>query len=130
MPSTKTRPEHCGWELGWTNRYNRENETFTRFTVNQGLPSGEIQCILGDRSGRLWLGTKKGISRFDPQTGRFRSFDTSDGLQSNDFSAGCFQDSQSGEMLFGGYNGIPLSILKISGTIPTCPRQCEFQDLQ
>ena len=87
-------------------RYDRENETFTRFTVNQGLPSGEIQCILGDRSGRLWLGTKKGISRFDPQTGRFRNYDTSDGLQSNDFSAGCFQDSEGGEMLFGGYNGI------------------------
>ena len=31
-------------------RYNRENETFTHYTENQGLPSGEIQCILGDRS--------------------------------------------------------------------------------
>ena len=87
-------------------RYNRENETFTHYTENQGLPSGAIQCILDDRSGRLWLGTKKGISRFDPQTETFRNYDVFDGLQSNDFSQGCYEDSQSGEMLFGGNNGI------------------------
>ena len=39
-------------------------------------------------------------------TGRFRNYDTSDGLQSNNFSGGCYEDSQSGEMLFGGNNGI------------------------
>ena len=87
-------------------RYNRENETFTHYTENQGLPSGAIQCILDDRSGRLWLGTKKGISRFDPQRETFRNYDVSDGLQSNEFSQGCYEDSQSGEMLFGGNNGI------------------------
>jgi len=87
-------------------RYNRENETFTHYTENQGLPSGAIQCILDDRSGRLWLATKKGISRFDPHNETFRNYDVSDGLQSNDFSQGCYEDSQSGEMLFGGNNGI------------------------
>ena len=86
-------------------RYNRENETFAHYTENQGLPSGAIQCILDDRSGRLWLGTKKGISRFDPQRETFRNYDVSDGLQSNEFSQGCYEDSQSGEMLFGGNNG-------------------------
>ena len=88
-------------------RYRRENETFTHYTVNQGLPSGVVQCILDDRSGRLWIGTKKGISRFDPRTGGFRNYDTSDGLQSNDFAiTSCYEDGPSGEMLFGGSNGI------------------------
>ena len=86
-------------------RYNPENKTFTHYTENQG-PGGVIQCILDDRSGRLWLGTKKGISRFDPQKEIFRNYDMSDGLQSNEFSEGCYEDSQSGEMLFGGNNGI------------------------
>ena len=54
-------------------RFNRENQTFTQYTVNQGLPSGVIQCILEDRSGRLWLSTKKGISRFDPTTRRLET---------------------------------------------------------
>ena len=87
-------------------RYNRENETFTHYTEKQGLPSGVVQCILDDRSGRLWLGTKKGITRFDPQRKTFRNYDVSDGLQSNEFSEACYEDSQSGERLFGGNNGI------------------------
>jgi ligand-binding sensor domain-containing protein/signal transduction histidine kinase len=88
-------------------RYNRKNETFTQYTVNQGLPSGVIQCILDDRDGRLWLSTRKGISRFDPHNETFRNYDVYDGLQSNDFDAGsCYEDEQSGEMVFGGSNGI------------------------
>ncbi len=88
-------------------RYNRENETFTQYTVNQGLPSGVIQCILDDRSGKLWLSTRKGISRFDPRNGTFRNYDVYDGLQGNDFAINsCYEDGHSGEMLFGGSNGI------------------------
>ena len=54
--------------------------------------------------GRLWLSTQKGISRFDPQKGTFRNYDVSDGLQSNEFSTGCYQGPD-GEMFFGGSNG-------------------------
>ena len=43
--------------------------------------------ILEDKAGRLWLSTKKGISRFDPQTETFRHYDVSDGLQGDEFSA-------------------------------------------
>ena len=88
-------------------RFNRENGTFTQYTVNQGLPSGVIQCILEDRSGRLWLSTRKGISRFDPHHETFRNYDVNDGLQSNDFALNsCYADDRTGEMLFGGSNGI------------------------
>ena len=53
-------------------RFNRQNGTFTRYTENQGLPSNDIMGILEDDAGRLWLSTKKGISRFDPQTETFQ----------------------------------------------------------
>jgi ligand-binding sensor domain-containing protein/signal transduction histidine kinase len=87
--------------------FNRENGTFTQYTVNQGLPSGVIQCILDDRSGRLWISTKKGISRFDPRNLTFRNYDVYDGLQSNDFARNsCYEDDRTEEMLFGGSNGI------------------------
>jgi signal transduction histidine kinase/streptogramin lyase len=86
-------------------RYNRQNETFTRYTESQGLPSSTIRCIREDGVGRLWLSTQKGISRFDPQRETFRNYDMSDGLQSNEFSDGCYQGSD-GEMFFGGSNGI------------------------
>ena len=85
-------------------RYNRQSGTFARYTENQGLPSSTIRCILEDGIGRLWLSTQKGISRFDPKMETFRNYDVSDGLQSNEFSTGCYQGPD-GEMFFGGSNG-------------------------
>ena len=95
------------WVGAWDGlyRYNRQNETFTRYTESQGLPSSVIQGILEDKAGKLWLSTKKGISRFDPQTETFRNYDVSDGLQGDDFSTSCYQQGPDGEMFFGGSNG-------------------------
>jgi ligand-binding sensor domain-containing protein/signal transduction histidine kinase len=87
-------------------RYNRENETFTRYTEAQGLPSSVIQGILEDRLGALWLSTKNGISRFDPQAKTFRNYDVSDGLQANEFSQACYAVGSDGEMFFGGSDGL------------------------
>jgi PAS domain S-box-containing protein len=86
-------------------RFDRKNETFTRYTEKQGLPSSAIAGILEDNAGRLWLSTKKGLSRFDPQAKTFRNYDVSDGLQSDDFSQGCYAQGQNGEMFFGGSKG-------------------------
>jgi len=85
-------------------RYNRQSETFARYTESQGLPSSTIRCIQEDGLGRLWLSTQKGISRFDPKSETFRNYDASDGLQSNEFSDGCYAGPD-GEMFFGGSNG-------------------------
>jgi signal transduction histidine kinase/ligand-binding sensor domain-containing protein len=85
-------------------RYNRQSGTFTRYTESQGLPSSTIRCILEDRGGRLWLSTQKGISRFDSRRDFFRNYDVFDGLQTNEFSTGCYQ-GRDGEIFFGGSNG-------------------------
>jgi hypothetical protein len=87
-------------------RYDRERDSFTRYTESQGLPTNDIMGILEDRAGRLWLSTKKGISRFDPRTETFRNYDVSDGLQGDEFSRGCHAQGRSGEMFFCGSNGI------------------------
>jgi PAS domain S-box-containing protein len=86
-------------------RYDRGSGAFARSTEAQGLPSSSIRCIQEDRLGRLWLSTPKGVSRFDPQEQTFRNYDVSDGLQSDEFSTGCFQ-APDGEILFGGTNGL------------------------
>ncbi|MBV8673854.1 MAG: PAS domain S-box protein [Acidobacteriaceae bacterium] len=95
------------WVAAWDGlyRFNRQNQTFTRYTEAQGLPSSSLGGILEDKDGRLWISTNKGISRFDPQTGKFRSYDASDGLQADEFSRTRFQAAD-GEMFFGGIHGI------------------------
>jgi hypothetical protein len=85
-------------------RHDRRSGAFARYTEREGLPSSSIRCILEDRLGRLWLSTQKGVSRFDPGRGTFRNYDVSDGLQSNEFSTGCFQ-AEDREMFFGGSDG-------------------------
>ena len=85
-------------------RYNRQSGAFTRYMESHGLPSSSVRCIQEDGVGRLWLSTQKGISRFDPKLQSFRNYDVSDGLQSNEFSDGCYQ-SRDGEIFFGGSNG-------------------------
>jgi signal transduction histidine kinase/ligand-binding sensor domain-containing protein/CheY-like chemotaxis protein len=86
-------------------RYNRADNTFTRYTESQGLPSSVVQGVLEDTAGKLWLSTRNGLSRFDPQTETFRNFDVSDGLQGNDFSEHAYAQGLNGELLFGGSNG-------------------------
>ncbi|MGO9940557.1 MAG: two-component regulator propeller domain-containing protein [Terracidiphilus sp.] len=87
-------------------RYNRQDDTFIRYTENQGLPSSTIQGILEDKAGRLWISTKNGLSRLDPQAETFRNYDVSDGLLSNDFSRSSYAQGPNGEMFFGGSKGL------------------------
>jgi len=88
------------------NRYDRATGTFTRFAQRDGLPNNTVYGILEDARGGLWLSTNKGLSRFDPATETFVNYDVSDGLPSNEFSQGAYHKSRSGELFFGGIDGL------------------------
>ena len=79
---------------------------FTRFGLGSGLPNDVIYGILEDGNGHLWLSTNEGLSQFDPLVGSFRNFDVSDGLQSHEFNQQAYHKSRSGELFFGGINGL------------------------
>jgi ligand-binding sensor domain-containing protein/signal transduction histidine kinase len=83
-----------------------DRRTFIRFTRTDGLPSDIVHCLEPDAAGRLWISTADGLSCFDPGTRSFRNFDTSDGLQSNQFSWGASSRDSSGRLFFGGINGL------------------------
>jgi hypothetical protein len=65
-----------------------------------------IYGILEDESRTLWISTNKGLAHFDPETRICKSYTVSDGLQSNVFGSTAFCRSASGEMFFGGVNGL------------------------
>ncbi|HSH20556.1 MAG TPA: hybrid sensor histidine kinase/response regulator transcription factor, partial [Draconibacterium sp.] len=54
----------------------------------------------------LWLSTNKGLSRFRPNDGTFQNYTVNDGLQSNEFNTGAYFRSKTGELFFGGINGL------------------------
>jgi ligand-binding sensor domain-containing protein/signal transduction histidine kinase len=91
---------------GGLNRFDRNTQSFTHYTTQNGLPDDTIFGILADADGFLWLSTNKGLSKFDPEAGTFRNYDISDGLQGNQFNAGAYFQAQNGEMFFGGTKGL------------------------
>ena len=88
------------------NRYDPESHTFRHYTERDGLPSNSVLGILSDTRDRLWLSTYRGLSRFDPATETFQNFDVADGLQGNVYSSASQFQSPSGELFFGGVNGL------------------------
>ncbi|GAB1482063.1 hypothetical protein MASR2M78_08780 [Treponema sp.] len=64
--------------------------------------------IAEDSSGSLWLSTETGLLRFDPETGRLRTWTRSDGLQDDHFAAGSFLRLSDGRLAFGGTEGFNL----------------------
>jgi PAS domain S-box-containing protein len=88
------------------NEYDRQRNRWTCYTVQHGLPNEVVYGILEDEQGNLWLSTNKGVSKFNPGTGNFTNYDSKDGLQSDEFTSGAYYKSRSGEMFFGGINGV------------------------
>ena len=50
--------------------------------------------------GRLWLSTRRGYPGSILRTETFRNYDASDGLQSNEFSHGCYSRPRWGDVLW------------------------------
>lgn len=87
------------------NRYNRENDQFKRITTDEGLSNNVVYGILPhDR--KLWLSTNHGLSVYDRNEGSFSNFSIEEGLQDNEFNAYSYALSATGELIFGGVNGI------------------------
>ncbi len=59
-----------------------QQPTLTHFSVEDGLPSSHVYCAIQDNEGYMWLGTDRGLVKFDGYT--FTTFTTKDGLPSND----------------------------------------------
>lgn len=88
-------------------RFDQNKGEFTRLSVKNGLPDDLIMGILSDSHGHIWISHKKGITRIDSKTLALRNFDSHDGLQGNEFSQNAYyRDRATGEMFFGGINGL------------------------
>lgn len=88
------------------NKFNREDETFTRYYESDGLSNNFIYGILVDDNGNLWISTNYGISKFNVEEDKFINYDVTDGLQGNEFNGFSYHKAYDGEMFFGGINGL------------------------
>jgi len=82
------------------------NVYFSNVSETDGLANDVIYGIKSDNAGELWMSTNYGISRYNPKTGEIKNMHRNDGLQSEEFNFGAHHRSKSGELFFGGHNGI------------------------
>ncbi len=86
-------------------KYHEGKNQVKEYTIRSGLPINQVESLLADSEGMIWIATTKGLSRFDPESEVFRNYDKDDGLQSNIFNARAAFKSASGVLYFGGVNG-------------------------
>jgi diguanylate cyclase (GGDEF)-like protein/PAS domain S-box-containing protein len=77
-----------------------------RFTSYRDFPSNVVYAIDEEPSGRLWLSTNHGLSRFDPTSGRVENFDLTNGLQGLLFHIGAHLRTHDDRLIFGSADGI------------------------
>lgn len=87
-------------------RFAEAKREVKRYTVADGLPNNLVYGILEDSYGKLWISTDYGLSCLFPEDGSFRNYTAADGLQSNQFTSYAYYRTRSGQMYFGGVNGL------------------------
>ncbi|VUD68854.1 Sensor histidine kinase RcsC [Thalassocella blandensis] len=100
---------------------NEKTGVFSQFTEQDGLPTDVVNSLETDRRGNFWIGSAKGLTRFNPRTKELIHYNEKNGLQGNQFNIGSSKRLASGEMVFGGTNGFTLfdpAELKLNDYIP------------
>jgi signal transduction histidine kinase/streptogramin lyase len=99
-------------------RLDPDEGLFTHYGMRDGLPGGSVMSILeddgppteagldGHAGSNLWLSTSSGLVRFDPKNNIIRRYDSGDGIQGNEFNWDSAFKTASGEIFFGGTNGL------------------------
>lgn len=87
------------------NEFDITNEIWTRH-VQEEQANNVIYSITPDMEGFFWLGTNKGISRYNRKDGTFRNFDQNDGIRNYEFNSDASASIMDGSILLGGLAGI------------------------
>lgn len=86
--------------------FNQQTKQLRAYTTKNGLPDNSVYTILSDDKNNLWLGTNKGICRFNPDQGIVRNFSLKDGIQNYEYNTNAACKLSTGELAFGGINGL------------------------
>ena len=88
------------------NKLNQFDNTFERYSEKDGLSNNTVYGLLVDDNNNLWASTNSGISKLDTNTMTFEIFNIIDGFQGNEFNGRAYYKNKSGELFFGGTNGL------------------------
>lgn len=93
---------------GGLERLNKKTGEFDHFTEAQGLPNKVVYGVVLGADKNLWMSTNRGLARLNLKTLTFNNFNKSDGLQEDEFNTNSYFQGRTGDLLFGGINGITI----------------------
>ena len=79
---------------------------FQSYTEIDGLSDNEINAILEDDEGDLWVATNTGFSKFNTNSETFTNYSTYDGVLKGKFRKNARWKSEDGTLFFGGAAGV------------------------
>ncbi|MEG3655787.1 two-component regulator propeller domain-containing protein [Arenibacter palladensis] len=79
---------------------------FQSFTEKDGLSDNEINSILEDDEGDLWIATNTGFSEFNAKNETFTNYTTYDGVLKGKFRKNAKWKTKDGTLFFGGAAGV------------------------
>lgn len=86
--------------------YNLKTDSLQHYGREQGLNNEVIHTIEADNNKQLWFATNRGLVRFNPKTNEFAGYSGTNYLQGFEFNDGAVFKSSTGELFFGGNNGV------------------------
>lgn len=96
------------------NKLNKATDEFTTYTYAEGLSNNFIYGVIVDDNDNIWTSTNYGVSMYDQVDDKFIRYYEADGLGSNEFNGFSYHKNKTGEIYFGGVNGLtkfnPLNI--------------------
>ena len=111
-----------GTEAGLMLFDKKSHRVIQKFTTDEGLCNNTVLNIQDDQRGHLWMSTYSGLSSFDLKSRKFTNYFPSDGLQNKEFNFNASARLSSGELAFGGNNGLTLFDPQNIGPLTNVPR--------
>lgn len=76
------------------------------FTQKDGLANDDILGIVQDNKHQLWFSSADGLTKYNPQNGKFFVYTRADGIAANEFNLRSVAKDERGELFFGGIEGL------------------------
>ena len=92
--------------LDGLNKLDPHNAAIRIYSTKDGLPSNLIVDIQEDDHYNLWISTPRGLTKFSPEKGIVKNYSMHDGLVTDDFNTFASFKISTGEMYFGGRDGL------------------------
>lgn len=90
--------------------YNPKTDKIKVINSDTNLPSDVVQGILEYKTNEYWVSTTKGLAKINISKTKtiIASYDKTDGLSSSEFNYNAYSKLNSGELIFGGLDGVTL----------------------